>query len=114
MKPAVRIVSARSGLTALIDVALLCRAYELPVPTREFKFHPTRMWRFDFCWPDRMIAVEQEGGSWTRGRHTRGKGFEADCEKYNEANLAGWMVFRFTPAMIQSGAAADVLKRALA
>jgi len=44
----------------------------------------------------------------------RGAGFEADCEKYNEASLLGWTVLRFTPAMIQSGAAADVLKRALA
>lgn len=43
-----------------------------------------------------MIAIELEGGIWSGGRHTRGKGFEGDCDKYNEAALAGWTVFRLT------------------
>lgn len=96
-----------------ITVELVCKAHGLPAPVREFRFHPARRWRFDYAWPSIFVAAEREGGVWVAGRHTRGKGFEADCEKYNEANLLGWTVFRFTPKMIESGAAADVLKRAL-
>jgi hypothetical protein len=44
-----------------------------------------------------MIALEVEGGVWTRGRHTRGKGFLGDMEKYNAAALGGWCVLRVTP-----------------
>lgn len=61
----------------------------------EYKFHPTRQWRFDFAFPHHKIAIELEGGIWTGGRHTRGKGFESDCEKYNEAAKAGWLVLRY-------------------
>ena len=81
------------------------RAYKLTDPVRELKFHPIRKWRFDFSWPDKMIAVEIEGGTWSGGRHTTGAGFESDCEKYNEATALGWAVYRFTGSMIKSGVA---------
>ena len=81
------------------------RAYKLTDPVRELKFHPTRKWRFDFSWPEQMIAVEIEGGTWSGGRHTTGAGFEKDCEKYNEAAALGWAVYRFTSGMIKSGVA---------
>ena len=58
-----------------------------------------------------MLAVEVEGGSWIHGRHVRGRGFEADCEKYNAAVLLGWRILRFTPAMVESGAALSAVKR---
>jgi hypothetical protein len=85
----------------------------LPVPEREYRFHPTRRWRFDFAWPDHLIACEVEGGTWAGGRHTRGAGFERDCEKYNEACLLNWRVFRVTGAMVRDGRALDVLEKAL-
>ena len=34
------------------------------------------------------------------GRHNRAAGFNADLEKYMEAGLAGWRVFRFGPDQI--------------
>jgi len=71
------------------------KLYGIPEPLREYKFHETRKWRFDFCWPDIKVAVELEGGVFSGGRHTRGMGFVADCEKYNQAALLGWRVFRF-------------------
>ena len=46
------------------------------------------------------VAVEVEGGTWGRGRHSRGGGYSADCEKYNAAVAAGWAVFRVTGDMI--------------
>lgn len=72
---------------------------------REFRFHPTRRWRFDLAWPDLLVACEIEGGTWNGGRHTRGSGFEGDCEKYNEAALLGWSVLRVTSKMVKDGTA---------
>ena len=95
------------------SLALQIRAAELPEPKREFKFHPERKWRFDFAWPDAMLAVEAEGGVWTGGRHTRGGGFIADCEKYNAAALAGWRVLRFPACAIDAGSAIDMIELAL-
>jgi very-short-patch-repair endonuclease len=71
-----------------------------PEPEQEYRFHAIRRWRFDFAWPDALVAVECEGGTWTRGRHTRGKGFENDCYKYNAATAQGWRVFRCTKGML--------------
>lgn len=77
----------------------------LPEPMRELRFHDTRRWRFDFAWPDAMLAVEVEGGVWIRGRHNRGRGFVGDCEKYNAATLLGWRVLRYTSSAIEDGTA---------
>ena len=68
----------------------------------EFRFHDTRKWRFDFAHVASLVAVEIEGGTYTKGRHVRGKGFADDCEKYNAASLAGWRVFRLTPQMVEA------------
>ena len=69
--------------------------------TREFRFDPTRLWRFDYCLPDRRVAIECEGGAYSQGRHTQGPGFAKDCEKYNQAAARGWTVFRLTVDMIR-------------
>jgi len=76
------------------------------LPTKEHRFHPdTKKWRFDFAWEDVKVAVEIEGGIWTNGRHTRGKGFIEDCDKYNAAAELGWAVFRFTEKHLRSSPA---------
>lgn len=67
-------------------------------PQREYQFDDARKWRFDFAWPMHKVAVELEGGVYTRGRHTRATGFIADCAKYNAAAISGWKVLRFTKA----------------
>ena len=48
---------------------------------REYRFHPTRKWPFDFAWPGAMLAVEIDGATWAHGKHTRGSGYEKDCLK---------------------------------
>ena len=80
---------------------------------RERRFHSQREWRFDFALQLDRVAVEVEGGTWARGRHTRGAGFEQDCEKYNEAVLMGWRVLRFTTAMVEDGRALQTIERAV-
>lgn len=79
----------------------------------EHDYDAGRRWRFDFAWPDLMVAVECEGGTYTGGRHTTGAGFEKDAEKYAEAVARGWTVLRFTQRQITSGAALEALERVL-
>jgi very-short-patch-repair endonuclease len=79
----------------------------------EYRFHPVRRWRFDACWPERMVALEVDGGGWVNGRHVSGTGFEADCLKMSEAAALGWRVMRVTPRMIDDGVAVKLLERAL-
>lgn len=91
----------------------LCAAVGLPKPVPEYRFDAKRRWRFDYAWPDRLLALEVEGGIWTRGRHVRGAGYRADMEKYNAAALAGWRVLRTTPRELASAETIEMLRRAL-
>jgi very-short-patch-repair endonuclease len=81
-----------------------------PVLTSEHRFHSERKWRFDFCIPEKKVAVELEGGIWVKGAHTRGSHFNSDCEKYNNAALLGWRVFRITTNMIGSKHLEPIIK----
>lgn len=76
---------------------LLCKSELKQVCIKEYRFHPKRKWRFDYAFPVAKVALEVEGGVWTRGRHTRPEGFLNDIEKYNTATLLGWKVLRTTP-----------------
>lgn len=100
-----------SDLERTLDTHL--RVAGLPAWETEFIFHPVRRWRFDFCWPALLVAVEIEGGTWTKGRHTRGAGFAGDCLKYNEAALLGWLVLRFTAEQVRDGTALEYISAAL-
>jgi len=67
-----------------------------PKLTPEFKFDAKRKFRFDFyCESNGLkVALELEGGIWSKGRHTRPSGFLRDMEKYNLAASKGILVFR--------------------
>lgn len=80
---------------------------------KEYKFHPTRRWRFDYAIPEHKIALEVEGGVWTGGRHTSPKGFLGDIEKYNTATLMGWRVFRTTPDELYKLSTINLIKAAI-
>ncbi len=62
----------------------------------EYYFHPTRLWRFDWCIPDLKLAVEFEGIISEKSRHTTLTGYTGDTKKYNEAVKHGWRVWRYT------------------
>jgi hypothetical protein len=81
------------------------KAMKIKPLEKEYKFHAGRRWRFDRANIEKKIAFEFEGGIYSGGRHTRGKGFEGDCEKYNAATAMGWRVFRYTRKMLESGQA---------
>ena len=81
---------------------------------REWRFHPTRLWRFDYVlgnfvdsqhWEHDFIALEIEGGLFVRGRHSRAKGYEQDCIKYSTAAMLGWRVLRFSTQQVLRGTA---------
>jgi hypothetical protein len=80
---------------------------------REFRFHPKRLWRFDYAFPPLKIAIEVEGGVWTKGRHTRGSGFVKDMEKYNAAAVLGWTLIRVTPKSLLKRSTVDLIKQSI-
>ena len=84
--------------------------YPLDEFVTEYVFAPPRRWRFDFAYPSGLIAIEIEGGSWIKGRHNYGAGFENDMRKYNTGESLGWIIFRFTPHMVFTGEALAFLK----
>ena len=110
------------------QLALHIRACNLPEPEREYRFAAMatggtgqgvrqrikqagmRDWRFDFCWPDQMLAVEVEGGAFVNGRHNRGAGFSADLKKYQEAMRLGWTVYRCDGHLIRTGEAIEIIE----
>jgi very-short-patch-repair endonuclease len=79
---------------------MLWRAVDGPALEREYRFHAERRWRADFAHLQARCLIEVEGGIWVNGRHNRAAGFNADLEKYLEAGLAGWRVFRLGPDQI--------------
>lgn len=92
--------------------ALQCRALKLPEPVREYRFCD-RLWRFDFCWKDALLAVELQGGTFSGGGHTRGEGYENDCDKANRAIMLGWAVMRFTGKHVDDGSAVAMVSEYL-
>jgi hypothetical protein len=92
----------------------LMAALGLPEPETEYAFHPDRKWRFDYAWPKEHVALEREGGTWHGGRHTHGAGYRNDCQKYNAAQLLGWVVIRATADMMESGEAIRAVEKAIA
>jgi hypothetical protein len=67
---------------------------------REYTFYEGRKWRFDFCFVDRLVAVECDGGqksSFGGGRHNT----DADRDKLNHAAAEGWRVLRFSRMQLE-------------
>lgn len=88
------------------DLDTQLRAAGAPAYERQYLFAKAAMgrrWAADFCWPERHIIAEVDGGTYSGGRHTRGAGFEGDCEKLNAAAQLGYRVLRFTGKHVRSG-----------
>ena len=117
-----RLLSEKKELVRAFDSILIQLGGDIDTPSPEFKFHPTRRWRFDRAWEYHRVAVEIEGGVYGKkircqacGTLVRGvkkdgsfgraitiagghRGFErfmSDKEKYNEAATLGWSILRF-------------------
>lgn len=112
-------------IDGIIIVETLLKKYNFKYE-KEYQFHSSRRWKFDFALLKYHIAIEVEGGhignivicnhckrkvsrilkngslAYVRegGRHNSIKGFRNDCEKYNAASVLGWTVLRFTTDML--------------
>ena len=91
----------------------ICKATLGVEVVKEFKFHLSRKWRYDYAIIESKIAIEVEGGVWSGGRHTTGKGFSGDMEKYNAGTLLGWRIFRVTPENLLKTSTFEMIKEAL-
>lgn len=110
--------TSKEKSTLLLYIMEKCLEFNVEA---EYKFHPTRKWRFDWKisganikskkWV--KVAIEYEGGVFTGGGHTRGVIYSGNAEKYNEAALMGWTVLRFTAPMIRAGLHENQINRAL-
>jgi len=81
----------------------------------EHRFHPTRMWRFDYAKVDEKLAIEIEGLTrpGIKSRHTTNDGYKADVEKYNNAVVLGWRVLRFTQDMLLKKSTFEMIRQLL-
>lgn len=95
--PIAELLAASAGELAL-ETRLAQLGADLPPATREYAFAPGRGWRFDFAWPEQLLAVEVDGGVHAPrgGRHAT----DGDRAKLNAAAVAGWRVLRFSPQML--------------
>ena len=71
-----------------------------PEPQEEYKFNsPESKHAFDWAWPLYQVAVEVDGGQHAPGggRHAK----DSDKLKGNLAAARGWLVFHFSPQMLE-------------
>lgn len=90
-------------------------AYNIPLPEFEYAFDPSRKWRADMAWtePGIRIIAEMQGGVWKSGGHNRPKGYLADREKINAAQILGWLVLELTPEQFRTGEASTIIQAAM-
>ena len=79
----------------------------------EFRFHPTRRWRFDYCWPAGKIAVEFDGIMFRTVGHNSLSGILRDSEKANEAQRLGWRLFRANAKSVGDGSFFSLIDQVL-
>lgn len=98
-------------------------AMNIPVPVKEFKFHHTRQWRFDYAWPQYKIALEVEGGIFgytdkqgnkrKGGAHSSVTGILRDLEKYNSAAVLGYRIIRVQPSDLMKTSTIEMIKKCI-
>ena len=73
----------------------------LPPPVRQHRPIEGRKWALDFSWPDQLLGVELQGGSWSGGGHNRALGQAKDYEKANALTAAGWRCLFYSTPMLK-------------
>ena len=91
-KPVAETSELEAHMSTLIERA------GLPKPVKEFKAPWLRpiAGRVDFAFIEQKVLVECDGRRW----HTKFDAFEVDRRRDNAAQLAGWIVLRFTWRMV--------------
>lgn len=107
--PAQRLRAATADARVRAFTQWLTR-HGLPLPVAEYHFHPPRRWRLDFCWIAQQVALENQGGLFSGGRHTRGAALLREHEKLNHAAMDGFRVVFTTPQTITNPATLAMLR----
>lgn len=71
-------------------------SWEADFQERHAKSKRSKRYRADFAHLPSRSLIEIQGGTFNRGRHVTGSGYERDCRKYNLAAIGGWRVFLLT------------------
>ena len=101
-----RILQSRDGSLIPSDSELerlmvsLIREAGLPLPVSQFRapWLKPQKGRIDFAYLEERVVVEADGRRW----HVMFDAFEEDRRRDNAAQLAGWLVLRFTWRMIMN------------
>lgn len=80
-----------------------------PPLEREVKLLAPRQHRFDRVHRASLVVVEIHGGTFSGGRHTRGRGFADDRWKMTEAQKLGYLVFELTESEINSTKVKEII-----
>jgi len=95
-----------------IEIMALTADVGVDMPVPEFRFAKPRLWRFDWAWPSRQVALEIEGGFFGGGKrcpvcgqyprkgHASVSRLKSDCDKYSFAAVLGWTVIRRWPDVL--------------
>lgn len=68
---------------------------------QEYRFHPVRLFRFDFAHLQTKTGIELQGGIWMKSAgHNTGGGLTRDYTKLNLATANGWKVFMLSADMV--------------
>jgi very-short-patch-repair endonuclease len=71
-------------------------AWEADFQERYAKSKRSKRYRADFAHLPSRSLIEIQGGTFNRGRHVTGSGYERDARKFNLAMVCGWKVFLLT------------------
>lgn len=79
---------AESPMESEVRLVMLDSGLPMPVLQHEIIDRDRRLWRVDFAWPDRLVAVEYDGFDW----HSRPEDFRRDRRKRAALQEMGWQV----------------------
>ncbi len=115
-----KMAGTRSGYAPGYNTAVVTaffKEHNLPAPVYEHQFCLERKWRFDLAFlpfaPGNRVAIEVQGGLWTKGAHVRPARMIAEFEKWNTAASLNWRILFVTPDQLCTAATADLVRRCL-
>ena len=71
-------------------------SWEADFQERYAKSKRSKRYRADFAHLASKSLIEIQGGTFNRGRHVTGSGYERDARKFNLATIGGWRIFLLT------------------
>jgi len=92
---------------------LACVKRDIFAPASEHVFAPGRKFAFDYAWIADRVALEVEGGVFTRQAHGSISGMLRDMSKYNLAASLGWRVLRVLPRELFAKSTFDLISKTL-